>query len=105
MPHDFTTEMTHYNMKGLDLLTINAAEKAVLKTIKDKTVEWECMMHRAIQQKDPDLLSANAYKAWATAGDLLRHSITYAISELFLEVLHSRTTATPSLLNPDATDN
>ena len=105
MPHDFyTTDMTHYNLKDLDLVTINAAERAVLKTIKEKVVEWECMMHRAIQQKDPDLLSANAYKSWATAGELLRYSISYAVSELFLEVLHSRTAATPFLLTPHNTD-
>jgi len=105
MPHNFSlTDITHYNLKDLDLITINAAERAVLKTIKDKVVEWECMMHSAIQQKDPDLLSANAYKSWATAGELLRYAISYAVSGLFLEVLHSRTAATPFLLTPENTD-
>ena len=105
MPHDYpTTDMNQHNLQSLDLPSINAAEQAVLKTIKDKVIEWECMMHHAIQQKDPDLLSANAYKAWAIAGDLLRHSISIAISELFLEVLRSRTTIFPAL-QPNSNDD
>lgn len=101
----YKSDMTDYNLKSLDLITISATEQAVLKTLKVKAVEWEYLMHRAIQKEDPDLLSASAYKTWITAGDLLSHSITNAISELFLEVLHRRAAATTPQLAPEDTNN
>lgn len=77
-----------------DLSTLNAANDAVRRALRNKVCEYEQKAIDAGHQGD--YLGAKTYKDWAFAIDLALSAASSAITELFLEACRA-SLSTPNL--------
>ena len=71
----------------LDLATINAVQSVVVDSIRNKVCQWEQNALDAAQAGD--FRSAQLYKDWAVAADLITSTASSACTALFLDALES----------------
>jgi hypothetical protein len=72
----------------LDLATVNAVQSVVVDSIRNKVCQWEQNALDAAQAGD--FRSAQLYKDWAVAADLITSTASSACTALFLDALESQ---------------
>jgi len=71
----------------LDLATINAVQTVVVDSIRNQVCQWEQNAIDAAQAGD--FRSAQLYKDWAVAADLITGTASSACTALFMDALES----------------
>lgn len=71
----------------LDLATINAVQTVVVDSIRNKVCQWE--QNALDAAKAGDFRSAQLYKDWAVAADLVAGTASSVCTAVFLDALES----------------